>query len=156
VVRQTLPALYALGETRMPVIVSLIDLGAFIVLALRLRDPLGHVGISVAVAGSSAVQMGLLLWGLKFRLGTICGAELLGSAARTATASTIAAAAGWAAARLAAISAGSAVTSAARAAPGLAGMTVFGAVFLLGAWGMRSPELEELLNAARRKLRRTR
>src|SRR3984893_1051695 len=72
-VRQTVPALYALGDTRTPVVVSAIDLAAFVALALALRGPLGHVGISIAVGGSSAVQMVLLLVGLKWRRGTTCG-----------------------------------------------------------------------------------
>jgi putative peptidoglycan lipid II flippase len=44
VVRQTVPAYYALGDTRTPVIVSAIDLCAFIALAVFLRGPMGHVG----------------------------------------------------------------------------------------------------------------
>ena len=100
-VRQTVPAYYALGDTKTPVVVSAIDLVAFIVLALALRGPLGHVGVSVAVAGSSAVQMVLLLIGLKWRLGSLYGAWLARSALRTAAVSGVAAVAGWAAARLA-------------------------------------------------------
>ena len=40
----------------------------FVVLAVVLRGPMGHVGISVAVAGSSAAQMLLLFGALKARL----------------------------------------------------------------------------------------
>src|SRR4029077_6598689 len=97
-VRTTVPALYALGDTRTPVVVSAIDLVAFIALALGLRGPLGHVGISVAVGGSSAVQMALLLAGLKWRLGSLRAAELVRSSARTVAASVLGAVAGWAAA----------------------------------------------------------
>jgi putative peptidoglycan lipid II flippase len=154
VVRQTVPALYALGATRIPVAVSAIDLAAFIGLALVLRGPLGHVGISVAVAGSSAVQMGLLLVGLRWRLGTICAKELAQSAARTSSVSAVAAVAGWAAARLATPDA--LLATGVCTAPGVVGTVVFGLVFLAGAWGMRSPELEEILAAVRRRLRRSR
>jgi putative peptidoglycan lipid II flippase len=155
VVRQTVSALYALGDTRTPVAVSAIDLGAFIALAVGLRGPLGHVGISIAVAGSSAVQMALLLAGLRWRLGTICARDLARSASRTALVSAVAAVAGWAAARLASPDA-VARTTLARAAPGVVGTLVFSVVFVAGAWGLRSPELEEILAAMRRKLGRRR
>ncbi len=152
-VRQTVPALYALGDTRTPVVVSAIDLAAFVLLARALRSPLGHVGISVAVAGSSAVQMALLLVGLRWRLGTLCAPQLLRSAARTCAVSITAAAAGWAAARLTAVEIVG-PPGVVRALPGLAGTAAFGLVFLAGAWGMHSSELDEILDAIRRKLTR--
>src|SRR6202008_2238971 len=46
-VRQLVPAFHSLGDTRTPVIVSALDLGAFVVLALWLRGPYGHVGVSM-------------------------------------------------------------------------------------------------------------
>ena len=153
-VRQTVPALYALGDTRSPVIVSGLDLLAFIGLALGLRGSMGHVGVSVAVAGSSAVQMVLLLVALKWRLGTIEGWTLAVSAARTVVASVIAAVAGWGAARILVPDPGETAGAVARALPGIAGLVAFSVVYLLAAWGMRAPELEEILGAVRRKLLR--
>jgi putative peptidoglycan lipid II flippase len=149
-VRQTVPALYALGDTRTPVIVSAFDLGAFIALAVGLRGPMGHVGISVAVAGSSAVQMVLLLAGLRRRLGTIEGGSLARSAARTLVASALGAAAGWGAARL--LEPEGAAGAIRRILPGAAGLAAFTGAFLLPAWGMGAPELEEILGAFRRRL----
>jgi putative peptidoglycan lipid II flippase len=136
-VRQTVPAFYALGDTKTPVIVSALDLGALVVLALALRGPMGHAGVSAAVAGSSAVQMVLLLVGLRRRMGTLHAGTLARSAARTLAASVLAAVAGWGAATL---------------AGGIAGMAAFGVVFLLAAWGLRSPELTEISGAVRRRL----
>ena len=138
-VRQTVPAFYALGDTRTPVIVSAIDLTALVALALLLRGPMGHPGISVAVAGSSAVQMVLLLVGLRRRLGTLRGWDLARSASRTVLASVVAAVAGWGAATL---------------AGGGPGMLAFASVFVLAAWGLGSPELGEISGAVRRKLGR--
>ncbi|HET9957205.1 MAG TPA: murein biosynthesis integral membrane protein MurJ, partial [Polyangiaceae bacterium] len=67
-VRQLVSAYYALGDTRRPTQVAALDLVAFIVAALALRGPLGHVGVGAAVAISSGVQA-LLLWrGLRSRL----------------------------------------------------------------------------------------
>jgi putative peptidoglycan lipid II flippase len=147
--RQLVPAFHALGDTRSPVVVSALDLIAFIVLALALKGPLGHVGISVAVAGSSAVQMLLLVRALKARLGRIRGAEILGSAARVLAASLIAGVAGVALARLLAVSA-----IGPRALPGLAAVLVFGVLFVVAAWGLRVRELGELAAPLRRRLRR--
>jgi hypothetical protein len=36
--------------------------------------------------------------------------------------------------------------------PGAVGMLAFAVVFVLAAWGMRAPELEEIVNAFRRRL----
>jgi putative peptidoglycan lipid II flippase len=153
-VRQIAPAFYALGDTRTPVIVSAIDLTAFIVLALGLKGSMGHVGISIAVAGSSAVQMALLLAGLRWRMGTIEGESLARSSARTLAASAVASVAGWGAAR--ALEPDGLAGGLARALPGLVGLVAFGAVYVAAAWGMRSPELEEIVRTVRRRLQRSR
>ena len=137
-VRQIVPAFYALGDTRTPVIVSALDLCAFIALAVMLKGPMGHVGVSVAVAGSSAVQMLLLLAGLRWRMGTIRGGDLARSTSRTLLASVAASVAGWGAARV---------------AGGLGAMAAFAAVYLLAAWALRSPELKEIGGALSRKVR---
>jgi putative peptidoglycan lipid II flippase len=150
-VRQLVPVFHSLGDTRTPVIVSALDLLAFIVLALLLRSPFGHVGVSMAVAGSSAVQMVLLFVGLKMRLGTIRGAELGSSTARIAAASVVAAAAGWGAAR---ILGGLGAGPIARAMPGLTGVLVFGILYFAVAWGLGSPEVAELAGPVRRRLAR--
>jgi putative peptidoglycan lipid II flippase len=151
-VRQTVPALYAMGDTRTPVVVSGIDLLAFIALALGLRGLMGHVGISVAVAGSSAVQMVLLLVGLRWRLGTIEGGMLARSTARTLAASLVAGVAGWGAAALLAPDARA--SGLLRILPGITGLGAFSLVFLLVAWGLRTPELEEIVRAFGRRLSR--
>jgi putative peptidoglycan lipid II flippase len=151
-VRQTVPAFYALGDTRTPVVVSALDLCAFIALAVALRGPLGHVGISVAVAGSSAVQMVLLLARLGARLGGIDAAGIARSLARTLAASAVASVAGWAASRVA--TPHGLPGGLARAIPGLAGLAVFSVAFVAAARGLRSPELEEIARAARRRLGR--
>jgi putative peptidoglycan lipid II flippase len=149
--RQIVPAFYALGDTRTPVVVSAIDLCAFIGLAVGLRGPMGHEGISVAVSGSSAVQMALLLVGLKLRMGTVRSAVVVPSMLRVGAASAVAAVAGWAAARV--VDAGSSAGPLARTLPGVVGVAAYGGVFLLVAWGLRAPELDEILGAFRRRLR---
>lgn len=149
-VRQTVPVFHALGDTRTPVLVSGLDLVAFLLLAVALRGPLGHVGVSIAVAGSSFVQMLLLLLFLQRRLEGIGLGEILVSAVRTGTAAALASAAGWASALAAArlFPGASGVT---RALPGLLGALAFVAVFLAVSTVLRSPELRLLAGAFRRK-----
>ncbi len=151
-VRQTVPGFYAVGDTRTPVVVSAIDLGVFIALATALRGPMGHVGISVAVAGSSAAQMVLLLVGLRRRLGAIGAAGMLRSTVRTLGAAVVASAAAWTAAWIAAPH--GAAGAIARALPGLAGMAAFTVVFVAAARAMHSPELQEIVDAVRRRLQK--
>jgi putative peptidoglycan lipid II flippase len=154
-VRQILPVYYALGDTRTPVIVSLLDLAAFIVLAVTLRGPLGHVGIGLAVAGSSAVQMALLWAGLVAKkLPSLHARELAASIARTTVASAAAAACG--AALAGALSPRPDAPAITRLIPATAGGLAFGATFLLVAWLTRSPELREMADAVARRLRRAR
>jgi putative peptidoglycan lipid II flippase len=149
-VRQTVPVFYALGDTRTPVIVSAIDLCAFIGLAVTLKDTsLGHVGISVAVAGSSAVQMLLLLFALRRKLGTLGMRASLGSVGRTLFASVVAGIPALAIARgVAALTAG---TTALRALPGIAAAVAFAALFVFAAWRVGSPELQGLARGMRRR-----
>jgi putative peptidoglycan lipid II flippase len=149
-VRQTVPVFYALGDTRTPVIVSALDLCAFVALAVTLKGPLGHVGISVAVAGSSAVQMILLLVALRRKLGRMGIRSIVASVGRTISASLVAGAAAWAASRLLS----SPASTAGRALPGFGAAIVFAALFVLAAWGARSPELDGLLRGLKRRLAR--
>src|SRR5690606_30653112 len=59
--RQLVSVYFAMGDTKTPVLVAAAGFTVFVSLALSLRGSLGHVGISLAVAGASGAQM-LLLW----------------------------------------------------------------------------------------------
>lgn len=146
-VRQLVLAFHSLGDTRTPVVVSALDLVAFIVLALVLRGPFGHVGISMAIAGSSAVQMVLLAAALRKKLGDIRGGEILSSSTRVVLASLVAAAGGWGAARGLTGVVGGPVG---KLVPCVASGTVFAALFLVAAWGLGARELDELAGPVRR------
>jgi putative peptidoglycan lipid II flippase len=151
-VRQTVPVFYALGDTRTPVVVSALDLMAFIALAVLLKGPMGHVGISVAVGGSSFVQMVLLLVALRRKLGFVGARSILASVGRTSIASAVAGVGGWGAARLLLpLQAGGSLV---RLVPGACSLVVFAGLFVLAAWGARSPELESLVRSVRRRLAR--
>ena len=152
-VRQILPVFYALGDTRTPVIVSAIDLVAFVASALIFRTMFGHAGVSMAVTLSSLVQMLLLWFGLGRRLPSLRLGEIGASAARTGLASVVAGAAGFLTAQ-AFGGAGQGGGAVARALPGLLGGVVFGTTFLLVAYVVRSPELHALVAAVRSRRRR--
>jgi putative peptidoglycan lipid II flippase len=143
-VRQLVPAFHALGDTRTPVVVSALDLVAFVVLALALRGPFGHVGVSMAIAGSSAVQMLFLALGLGRRLRSIPLAEIASSALRITVASAAAGTVGWALAR----------ALDGRRLPGLAGGAAFAVVFVVASAALRSPELGEIARPIQRRLGR--
>jgi hypothetical protein len=86
------------------------------------------------------------------RRGFIGAGAILASAGRTLVASAVAGVGGWGAARvLAPLQTGGAV---ARIVPGLAAIGVFGGLFVLAAWGVRSPELESLGRGVTRRLGR--
>jgi putative peptidoglycan lipid II flippase len=148
-VRQLLPVFYSLGDTRTPVVVSALDLVAFIAAAVLLRGPLGHVGISIAVSASSAVQM-VLLWAfLGRRLPSLRMGEIALSAARTLLASVVAASLGY----------GAVVVTErlgiSRHLPGIVGGVVFAGAFLFTARILKSPELAAVLHPLRRRKGRT-
>jgi putative peptidoglycan lipid II flippase len=153
-VRQLLGVYYAVGDTRTPVLVAAVDLAVFIVLALLLRGPFGHVGVSWAVTGSGAVQALLLLVVAAKRVPSIRVGGLLSSLARVLAASALGVVAGRAVAG--ALAAGPDAGGVARALPGLAGALAFGTAFLLSATLLRSPELFTLGREVSRRLGRKR
>jgi putative peptidoglycan lipid II flippase len=151
-VRQLLPVFYALGDTKTPVFIAALDLLALVAAALLLRAPFGHVGVSLAVTISSAVQMVLLWVWLARRIPSLRLREIGISAARTAAASLVAL--GLAHLVVLELDFGVRTTPLARALPGLASLVVFVVVFFLAAALLRSPELDAIGAPVRRRLRR--
>jgi putative peptidoglycan lipid II flippase len=148
-VRQLVSVYYALGDTRTPVIVAATDLCVFVILALLLRGHFGHVGVGLAVTGSSAVQM-LMLWRLlRGKLTTLRTREIVSSALRTLLAALSGAVAGASVAR--ALTTHGPARALQRAVPGLAGSLAFFAVFGLVAYVAKSPELHAIVDAVRRR-----
>ena len=152
-VRQLVSVYYALGDTRTPVAVAAADLIVFVSLALLLRGPFGHVGVGLAVTGSSAVQMLLLWWRLGTRLPALHTREILASAARTLVAALAGVAAGATAARF--LTPTGPAGALGRALPGLAGTALFCAVFAAVAYAIGSPELRAVAAAIRRRRARS-
>ncbi len=151
-VRQLLSVYYAVGNTRAPVIVAALDLAVFVILALRLRGPFGHVGIGYAVTGAAVAQFGMLWWGLGAHLPSRHLADVAGSASRVLGASSIAALSAGLAVR--GLDLGPESSAGFRLVPGVLGTLVFVAVFVLAAALLRSPELRSFRNLVQKKLGR--
>jgi putative peptidoglycan lipid II flippase len=147
-VRQLSTAYYALGDTRTPVVVSLLDFGVFVGLALALRAPFGHVGISLAVSGASLAQMVMLWWRLGRHTPAIDSRGVIRSGALTLLASAPAGAAAWS---IAHVLTHPGAGPLGRALPGLLGTALFMLVFLVSAHLMQHKELEMLWRAVRRR-----
>lgn len=151
-VRQLVSVYYALGDTRTPVVVAALDLCVFIALALALRGPLGHVGVSAAVTGASLAQMCLLWLRLRSKLALPSSGAIARSATKTLVASAVAAGLGLLLAR--ALHSAVPATALGRLLPGLGGALVFAAAFLTLSRLLRSEELAIVLQPLFRRLRR--
>jgi peptidoglycan biosynthesis protein MviN/MurJ (putative lipid II flippase) len=115
---------------------------------------MGHAGISAAIAGSSTVQMALLVFALRRRIGDVRSGEVSASVARTLVASL-----GGAAAGVAVAHAAGALGSAGRIArmvPGVAGGLAFVVAFVLVARIVGSTELATVGGGLARRIRRKR
>jgi putative peptidoglycan lipid II flippase len=142
-VRQLTAAYAAAEDTRTPVWISAVDLGVFVLLALALRGPLGHVGVAAALTGSTLVQLCLLAWRPKVK---VPWREVLPMVARTLLASALV---GVCARALVAVGAFHRLTLGARLGA-LGGGVLLGAVYLLAAWALRIEELRAVLRRRRR------
>ncbi|NLM21683.1 MAG: murein biosynthesis integral membrane protein MurJ [Peptococcaceae bacterium] len=87
---QILPrAFYALQNTWIPVILGVIAMAASIVWMFVLVGPLAHGGLALAVTLGAVIQMFLLFWVLRAKLGRIDGRRLSGTFIKTLLASSI-------------------------------------------------------------------
>jgi putative peptidoglycan lipid II flippase len=154
VVRQIVPVFYALGNTRTPVIISGLDLLAFVAIALSLRGPLGHVGVSWAVTGSSFVQMALLIVALHRALPDLHARDVARSAAKSTIASCLAAMVAFYAALFAAKL--PRLPMVGGLLPAIAGGGAFVLAFLVVGRVIAHEEQAQLTGAVMRRLRRRR
>lgn len=162
VVRQLVAVYFALGDTRTPVWIAAVDLGVFVALALGLRGPLGHVGISLAVSGAGLAQMGLLWLRLGKHLPRRYGGEIARSGLRSGAAALVGAALAWLSIRWlgtydlleAGRAAGGWRGEALKALPAMLGSAAFCAGFLGASLLSKSPELATVAGPLLRRLRR--
>jgi putative peptidoglycan lipid II flippase len=87
-VRVVVPAFYSMQDTRTPVKIGVLAMLANIGLNLILMVPLRHGGLALAASLASALNLILLLWVLRKRIGRIDGRRILISASKVVLAST--------------------------------------------------------------------
>jgi putative peptidoglycan lipid II flippase len=91
--RITAQAFYAVGDTRTPVMTGLGAVAINVVVAVVLLEPMAHAGLALASSVSAYANLAMLVWWGRRRLGSLGGAQIVRSVARTAVASGVVA--GW-------------------------------------------------------------
>lgn len=153
-IRMTVPVFYALEDSRTPVKVAAAALAVYVAAGLLLMWPLRHVGLALAISLSSVVNFSLLLILLRRRLGGLGLRAVVASAARSAGAAAVMAAAAWALFHQ--LSAAGLDRGFGRVAALLVAVAGAGLVYFAVAAALRSPEMGELWSALRsRRQRRT-
>lgn len=85
--RVVVPAYYSLQDTRTPVRYAIVALAVNVIASLVLMWPLGATGLALANSVAATANMGLLIWGLRRRLGPLGLRGVMASVSRTALAS---------------------------------------------------------------------
>ena len=86
-IRVLAPAFYALKDTRTPVLTALAAFFVNLIFSLILMGPMLHAGLALATTLAAAVNMLLLLWLLRRRLGSFGGLAILTTAGKALLAS---------------------------------------------------------------------
>ena len=150
-VRQLVLVYFAMGDTKTPVYVAIVDVCVFATSSLLLRQHWGHVGVSLGVTVARVGQFGLLFWLLRKHLPSRHSRVLLTSSGRTSLATALAALVVVAMFELSPLRSWGRASALGSL---LVGTSVFGATFLLAARLLRSDELQTLLGPLRRRLAR--
>lgn len=93
------PAFYALRDSRTPVVVSILAMGLNVALNLVLVRVMGYRGLAMGTAIAALFNAGVLFWRLGTRLGGLEGPRTATALVKITAASTLMAAAAWAAER---------------------------------------------------------
>jgi putative peptidoglycan lipid II flippase len=88
-VKLLVPVFYALGHSRVPVIISAAAVGSNIILNLSLVGPLGYRGLALGTSLTSILNFLLLLWWLQKYTGSLRPIPLMVSFLKALTASLI-------------------------------------------------------------------
>jgi putative peptidoglycan lipid II flippase len=95
-VRIVVSTFYALQDTKTPVRMGVISVCANIILGVVLMGPLAHGGLALATSLASMLNLGLLVWALKTKLGMLGLKTIMASANKTILCSVFMGAAVWA------------------------------------------------------------
>lgn len=151
-VRVVVPMFYAHGDTRTPLAGSASNLVAFVALALGLRGAMGHAGIAVAISAAGIVQLVVLLVLLRRKLGPLGLKSVAASAGKILVAAAVMVAAGMGIAHFGMWERGGndpwniGVLAAA--------LIASSAAYVIVLVVLRAPELDAVVKAVRRRLRR--
>jgi putative peptidoglycan lipid II flippase len=148
-VRQTVPVFYAMEQTVVPVVMSVVSIIVFVASSLYLREPFGHTGICMALSLAATAQgIGLVLV-LRKRLGRLGIGRTAVSFLRTLFVSLLMAPVAYHVSTFGAWEKGgnSVVNITFLFLAVIAGV----AVFALGAYVLGAPELGELFQAAQKR-----
>jgi putative peptidoglycan lipid II flippase len=95
-VRIVVSTFYALQDTRTPVRMAVISVFANAILGIALMGPLGHGGLALATSLASMLNLGLLVWALRIKLGMLGLKTIIASANKTILCSVFMGVAVWA------------------------------------------------------------
>jgi putative peptidoglycan lipid II flippase len=148
-VRIVVSTFYALQDTKTPVRMAVISVCANIILGIILMGPLKHGGLALATSLASMLNLGLLVWALRAKLGMIGLKKIIASVYKTVICSVFMGAAVWATARFIIPSEGESLMG---LFFGLVGSIIVGLV-LYGSFSflLKSRELEKIVAIARKE-----
>jgi putative peptidoglycan lipid II flippase len=95
-VRIVISTFYALQDTKTPVQMGVISVCANVIFGIVLMGPLGHGGLALATSLASMLNLGLLVWALKTKLGMLGLKTIMASANKSILCSVFMGAAVWA------------------------------------------------------------
>jgi putative peptidoglycan lipid II flippase len=150
-VRIVAATFFALKDTRTPMIMATVSIFANILLGILLMGPLAHGGLALATSLASVLNLGLLLYALHIKLGSLGWGPILNSIARTMVSAAMMGAVVWTAARLLIPVEGIEFS---RLLAGLAGCLIIGlTVFGVCCYLIKSPEFISGIVEARTRLK---
>ena len=82
-VRIVLTAFYALKDTATPVHMAVLSIAANIVLGILLMGPMQHNGLALALSLASVINLGLLTWALRRKLGSLGWRRIVSSVSKS-------------------------------------------------------------------------
>lgn len=151
-VRTVVPMFFAYKDTRSPVVASAINLVVFAAMAFGLTFVVDHVGIAMALSGAGIAQLLMLLFLLRRRVGRLGLRAVVSRAARALLAAAVM---GGVLAAMLPLGDWSRGGNDLRNIGVVVAGVLTGAIVYLGvAKLLRSPDLETLLSAVRRRVRR--
>jgi putative peptidoglycan lipid II flippase len=94
-VRVVVSTFYALQDTKTPVWTAAVSVLANIGFGVLLMKPMAHGGLALATSLASMMNLGLLLWALRRRLGSVGARQMVPSVLRSAAGSVVMGAGVW-------------------------------------------------------------